>query len=329
MNLKDKKILVTGAGGFIGSHLVDGLLQKGAQVNCFIKYNSRNDWGFIDDLPTEKKELIEVIPGDIRDSEIIRKSLKDIDVVFHLAALIGIPYSYTNPKENFLTNVMGTYNIMQAALDNGVKKVVHTSTSEVYGNPESIPITEEHKLFGQSPYSASKIGADKVAESFHCSFDLPVAIARPFNTYGPRQSARAIIPSSISQALKNGVIKYGSGDPTRDLNFVTDTANGMILMAESEKSIGEVINLGNGKEISMIELMNKIAALTGKEIKVIQDPTRIRPSKSEVMRLCADNMKAKKILGWEPKVDLDEGLKRTISWISENLSQFKTGIYNR
>ncbi|MBU2637806.1 MAG: SDR family NAD(P)-dependent oxidoreductase [Nanoarchaeota archaeon] len=329
MNLKGKTVLVTGAAGFIGSHLVEALLEKGVEVSCFIKYNSRNDWGFLEELPDEKKKTIKVITGDIRDSEIVRHAAKDVDVIFHLAALIGIPYSYTNPKENFMTNVMGTYNVMQAALDNGVKKVVHTSTSEVYGTPDSLPITEEHKLKGQSPYSASKIGADKVAESFYHAFGLQVAIARPFNTYGPRQSARAVIPSSISQALKNGIIKYGSGEPTRDLNFVADTVAGMIKIAECDKSAGEVINLGSGKEISMLKLMDKIAALTGKNIKIMQDPARVRPAKSEVLRLCADNSKAKRIIGWEPKIDLDTGLKMTIEWVSTNLKKFKTDIYNR
>lgn len=329
MNLKGKKVLVTGAGGFIGSHLVDALLDKRAEVNCFIKYNSRNDWGLLEGLSEEKKKSINVISGDIRDSEIIRHAAKDMDVIFHLAALIGIPYSYTNPKENFMTNVMGTYNVMQAALDNGVKKIMHTSTSEVYGTPDIIPINEEHKLKGQSPYSASKIGADKIAESFHCSFGLPVAIARPFNTYGPRQSARAIIPSSFSQALQNRIIKHGSGEPTRDFNFVTDTAAGMIKIAECDKSAGEVINLGTGKEISMMELMQKIASAVGKDVKLVYDPSRVRPANSEVMRLCADNSKAKALLDWEPKVTLDKGLGLTLEWISNNLNKFKTGIYLR
>ena len=329
MNIKGKKVLVTGAGGFIGSHLVDALLKKGAEVNCFIKYNSRNDWGLLEELPEENKKIINVTSGDIRDSEIVRHAAKEMDIIFHLAALTGIPYSYTNPKENVMTNVMGTYNVMQAALDNGVKKVMHTSTSEVYGTPDSIPITEEHKLKGQSPYSASKIGADKVAESFHCAFGLPVAIARPFNTYGPRQSARAIIPSSFSQALQNRIIKHGSGEPTRDLNFVTDTVAGMIKIAECDKSAGEVINLGTGKEISMTELMQKIAAIVGKDVKLVYDPSRIRPANSEVMKLCADNTKAKALLDWEPKVSLDKGLGLTFEWISNNLNKFKTDRYIR
>lgn len=329
MNLKRKKVLVTGAAGFIGSHLTEALLDKGAEVSCFIKYNSRNDWGLLEELPAEKKQLIKVIAGDIRDSEIVRHATKGMDAIFHLAALIGIPYSYTNPKENFMTNVMGTYNVMQAALDNGVKKIVHTSTSEVYGTPDSVPITEEHKLKGQSPYSASKIGADKVAESFFCAFDLPVAIARPFNTYGPRQSARAIIPSLISQALKTGIIKHGSGEPTRDFNFVTDIAAGMIMIAESDRAVGEVINLGTGKEITMAELMQKIVASVGKHVKLEYDASRARPVKSEVMRLCADNTKAKTFLGWEPKVNLDKGLSLTIEWISNNLNRYKTDMYAR
>ena len=329
MNLKGKNVLVTGAGGFIGSHLVDALLGKGAEVTCFLKYNSRNDWGLLEELPEDKNKIINVISGDIRDSEIVRHAAKNMDAIFHLAALTGIPYSYTNPKENVMTNVMGTYNVMQAALDNGVKKVMHTSTSEVYGTPDTIPITEEHKLKGQSPYSASKIGADKIAESFYCAFGLPVAIARPFNTYGPRQSARAIIPSSFSQALKIGIIKHGSGEPTRDLNFVTDTAAGMIRIAECDNSAGQVINLGTGKEISMAELMQKIAAAVGKDVKLVYDPSRVRPANSEVMRLCADNTKAKNLLGWEPKVNLDKGLGITLEWISKNLHKFKTGIYNR
>lgn len=329
MNLKGKQVLVTGAGGFIGSHLVEALIEKGAEVSCFLKYNSRNDWGLLEELPEDKKKLINVISGDIRDSEIVRHAAKNMEAIFHLAALIGIPYSYTNPKENFMTNVMGTYNVMQAALDSGVKKIVHTSTSEVYGTPDNIPITEEHKLKGQSPYSASKIGADKVAESFYCAFGLPVAIARPFNTYGPRQSARAIIPSAFSQALNTGIIKHGSGEPTRDLNFVTDTADGMIKIAECDKSVGEVINLGTGKEISMSELMQKIAVLAGKEIKLVHDPSRVRPANSEVMRLCADNSKAKNLIGWEPQISLDRGLGITMEWMSRNLAKFKSGMYVR
>jgi NAD dependent epimerase/dehydratase len=329
LELKEKKILVTGAGGFIGSHLTEELIKLGANIRAFVHYNSRNEWGLLELLPNEIKNEIDVFSGDIQDNIAVRKAVKDVDVVFHLAALIGIPYSYTAPESYINTNVKGTLNVMQACLDEGVEKVVHTSTSEVYGTAKYVPIDEKHPLQGQSPYSASKIGADKIAESYFLSFNLPVATIRPFNTYGPRQSARAVIPTIISQGLSSGIIKLGSLTPIRDLNYVKDTVDGFIKVAESSKSIGEVINIGNGKGVTIGELAEKITTLIDKpNLKISCDENRIRPEKSEVMELICDNSKAKKLLGWEPKHSLDEGLRETINWIKEHQKLYKSNIYN-
>lgn len=328
MNWQNKKVLVTGAGGFIGSHLVETLVELGAKVRAFVRYNSRNDLGLLEVLPKNKKENIEIIMGDIRDSEAVRKAVKGMDIVFHLAALISIPYSYLHPREVVETNVIGTLNILNTARDFGLRKIIHTSTSEVYGTALYVPIDEKHPLQGQSPYSASKIGADKLAESFYRSYELPIAIIRPFNTYGPRQSARAVIPTIITQAVTKNEVFLGSIHPKRDLTYVSDTVNGFINVAESDKSIGEVINIGSGFEISIGDLANKVFSLLGVEAKLISDIRRTRPEKSEVERLCADNSKAKKLIGWQPRISLNEGLSQTIEWVKNNLKQYKTDFYN-
>lgn len=329
MQLKNKKVLVTGADGFIGSHLTERLVELGANVTALVQYNSFNNWGWIETLDKHVKKEIEVYTGDIREYDSISKVIKGKDVVFHLAALIAIPYSYQSPAAYVRTNVEGTLNILEACKTYEVQKIVHTSTSEVYGTAQYVPIDEKHPLQGQSPYSASKIGADKVAESYYRSFDLPVATIRPFNTYGPRQSARAVIPTIISQILSGKeTIKLGALSPTRDFNYVKDTVEGFIRMAEVDESIGQVINIGTNREISIGDLAKKIISLTGKKVKIECDEQRLRPEKSEVNRLLCDNTKAKEILGWSPRYTLDEGLMETIEWINNNLNYFKTDIYN-
>ena len=329
MNWKNKEVLITGAGGFIGSHLAEKMVCTGAKTRVFVRYNSRNDWGMIDMLQDKIKDNIEVITGDLKDSDAVNKAVKGMDIVFHLAALIGIPYSYVHPGDVVETNVIGTFNVLNACLEFNVEKVVHTSTSEVYGTARYVPIDEEHPLQGQSPYSASKIGADKIAESFYRSYDLPVATIRPFNTYGPRQSARAIIPTIITQTLKQDkVVILGSLSPTRDFTYVDDVVNGFIRIAECKKSAGEVINIGSGFEISIGELAKKITGLIGKNVKIVSRQERIRPSKSEVERLIADISKAKKLLQWAPAISLEEGLQKTIRWIKKEKERYKTKIYN-
>ncbi|MBI4835164.1 MAG: GDP-mannose 4,6-dehydratase [Planctomycetes bacterium] len=328
MNWKNKKVLVTGAGGFIGSHLVEELVKMGADVRCFIRYNSRGDWGQIEFLPERIKDHLEIIMGDLKDSDAVRKTAKKCDTIFHLGALIAIPYSYIHPLDFVQTNITGTVNLLNAALENKVEKFIHTSTSEVYGTAQYVPIDEAHPLRGQSPYSASKIGADKMAESYYRAFGLKVAVIRPFNAYGPRQSARAIIPTIITQALTKGMIHLGSLSPKRDFTYVGDTVNGFIKIAESEKSVGEVINIGSGKEISIGELADLIAKLSVRKIKVVFDDKRIRPPKSEVERLLADNNKAHDLINWEPTVSLEEGLKKTISWVRQNIKRYKCDLYN-
>jgi len=318
-----KKVLVTGAGGFIGSHLIERLIDLGADVKGFVRYNSRNDWGLLEIIPSQKLDSLQIISGDLQDYDAVFSAVRDVDVIFHLGSLISIPYSYIRPRDTIENNILSTLNILTAARDLGVEKVVHTSSSEVYGTALYVPIDEKHPLQGQSPYSASKIGADKIAESFYCSFDLPVATIRPFNTYGPRQSARAIIPTIITQAIEQEKIKLGSLFPTRDYTFVKDTVNGFISTAESKSSIGEVINIGSNFEISMGDLAQRISSLLNKDIEIVQDSSRVRPFKSEVKRLWCDNAKAKRLLGWEPQVSLDEGLKETIEWISENKKMIK------
>lgn len=320
---KNKNVLVTGAGGFIGSHLVEGLVKLGANVRAFLRYNSRDDMGQIEYLSNETRDAVEIHWGDLRDGEAVFKAVKGCEIVFHLGALIAIPYSYMNPADFAQTNVLGTTHILNACLEYGVERIIHTSTSEVYGTARYVPMDEGHPLQGQSLYSASKIGADMMAESFYRSFKLPVAIIRPFNTYGPRQSARAVIPTIITQALSRQEIRLGSLHPTRDLNYVADIVRAFIHISESPGAVGNVINIGSGKEISIGDLVKKIGSLMKKEIKVDQESRRKRPDKSEVERLLCDNRKAYKVLGWKPGIDLDEGLGITIQWIKENIARFK------
>lgn len=330
-----KKILVTGADGFIGSHLTEELIRRGHDVRAFVLYNSFNSWGWLDQSAPEIKQSIEVFAGDVRDPYGVRAAMQGCDVVLHLAALIAIPYSYHSPDTYVETNIKGTLNIVQAARDLGVSKVVHTSTSEVYGTARFVPITEEHPLQGQSPYSASKIGADQIAMSFYSSFNTPVTILRPFNTYGPRQSARAVIPTIISQ-LASGKrnIKLGSVHPTRDFNYVADTVNGFIAAVEAPQAIGEVINVGSNFEVSIGQTVEMIAEIMGTGVEVEADYVRLRPEKSEVERLWADNTKAERLLGWRPEyAGLDgfrRGLTKTIEWYQrpENLKAYKADIYN-
>lgn len=329
VNLSGKRVLVTGADGFIGSHLVERLMEIGAEVTALVQYNSFNNWGWIDTFDKSVKESINVIAGDVREYDCIKRVVKGSEVVFHLAALIAIPYSYSSPMAYVRTNIEGTTNVLEACREYDVKKIVHTSTSETYGTALYVPIDEKHPMQGQSPYSASKIGADKIAESYCKSFNLPVATLRPFNTYGPRQSARAIIPTVISQILDNKLeIKLGSLTPTRDFNYVLDTVKAFIKVAESDLTLGEVINVGSNYEISIGELVTKISNIMGKKISIVCDDNRLRPEKSEVNRLWADNSKIKKLTGWEPQYSLDDGLMHTIKWIENNMKYFKTDIYN-
>lgn len=331
MNLKAKKVLVTGADGFIGSHLVESLLEEGCRVKAFVYYNSFNSWGWLDTLPRNKLKNIEVFAGDIRDTNGVRTAMKGADAVFHLAALIGIPFSYHSPDSYIDTNIKGTLNVLQAARDLGTARVVVTSTSEVYGTARYAPINEKHPLQGQSPYSASKIGADKIAESFYLSFGLPVVTARPFNTYGPRQSARAIIPTIITQLLSGQTkIKLGSLTPTRDLNYVTDTAAGFIALAKCDAALGQAVNIGSGREIAVGDLAGLIISASKKKAVLASDGRRRRPAKSEVERLLADNTLIKNLTGWAPKVNLQKGLLNTLAWFRdrENLKKYKADIYN-
>lgn len=335
MNLKNRKILVTGADGFIGSHLTEQLVLRGYDVRAFVFYNSFNSWGWLDHSPKDIKNQFEVFAGDIRDPHGVKKAVKGCDVIMHLAALIAIPYSYHSPDTYIDTNIKGTLNILQAARDLEVNKVVHTSTSEVYGTAQFVPITEKHPLQGQSPYSATKIGADHLALSFYRSFSIPVSIIRPFNTYGPRQSARAVIPTIITQiAAGQKEIHLGSLHPTRDFSYVNDTVKGFIAVAESDQALGEVINIGSNYEVSIRDLIQIITDIMKADIKIKTDDNRLRPEKSEVERLWADNSKAKQITGWQPEYAGTEGLKRglqeTIAWFSdsENLKLYKTDVYN-
>jgi dTDP-glucose 4,6-dehydratase len=327
MNWNDRKVLVTGAGGFIASHLVERLVEAGAQVRAFVRYNSRNDVGMLKTVSPDVFSRIEVVRGDLRDVEAVRNAVRGMDTVFHLGALIAIPYSYVNPREVVDVNVMGTLNVLMAARDFGVRRVVHTSTSEVYGTARYVPIDEAHPLQGQSPYSASKIGADRIAESFYRSFDLPVVTLRPFNTYGPRQSARAVIPTIITQALTRDEVKLGSLEPSRDFTFVVDTARGFMAAAEANDVLGEEVNLGNDNTIRIGDLAQKIFDIIGKTPSIVTDAQRIRPGKSEVMKLWASNKKAKERIGWEPSISLDEGLKQTIEWISAHLDLYRPDQY--
>jgi len=329
MNWNGKKVLVTGSDGFIGSHLVERLVELGADVRPLVLYNSFNSWGWLDTIDREKLQNVEVIAGDIRDPHHVQEIVRDIDVVFHLAALIAIPYSYHSPDSYMETNVKGTLNILQAARLHPVEQIIHTSTSEVYGTAQFVPITEEHPLVGQSPYSASKIAADQFAVSFYRSFDLPVTIVRPFNTYGPRQSARAIIPTVISQALSGKkTIPVGNVRPTRDFTYVSDTVEGFIKAAEHKEAVGKTLNLGSNSEISIDALVDKIRHLMNNSFEIVVDKGRLRPEKSEVDRLWSDNSKAKAILKWEPVVSLEKGLELTIEWFRKNRHLYKENLYN-
>lgn len=327
MNLAGKKVLVTGAGGFIGSHLTERLVETGASVTAFIRYNSRNNWGWLEE--SEHLKEVRVITGDIRDYDSVKNAMKGTDVVFHLAALIGIPYSYESPVAYIKTNIEGTYNVLQAARELNLQKVVSTSTSEVYGTAQFVPISEAHPINPQSPYAATKAGADSLALSYYRSFDLPVAVIRPFNTYGPRQSARAVIPTIISQiAGGSRKIKLGALAPTRDLTYVKDTADGFIAVAKSDRTVGEVTNVGSNFEISIGDLAALIARLMNCEIEIENQQERQRPEKSEVERLWADTRKAGEVMDWSGVYSLEEGLKETINWIKQHVHLYKPEIYN-
>lgn len=326
MEWQGKSVLVTGAGGFIGSHLTERLVELGARTRAFVHYNSSGAWGWLDTSP--RKVDLEVVAGDITDRDSVRSAMQQVEVVFHLAALIAIPYSYRAPGSYLRTNIEGTLNVLQAAQETGVERLIHTSSSEVYGTARYVPIDENHPLQGQSPYSATKIAADKLAEAFYCSYGLPVAVIRPFNTFGPRQSGRAIIPTIISQALVGDEIRLGSLWPTRDFNYVANTVDGFLSVAESSESDGEVINIGSGREISIQELARMVTQAIGRDIPIVQEDQRVRPEGSEVGRLLADIGKARRLLNWEPKVSTEDGLALTIEWIKNNMDRYRTHVYS-
>ena len=331
MSLKNKKVLVTGADGFIGSHLVESLLIQGYSVRAFVFYNSFNSWGWLDSLSPEILKSIEVFPGDIRDPNGVSKAMKGCDIVFHLAALIAIPFSYHSPDSYVDTNIKGTLNILQAARDQSTEKILITSTSEVYGTAQYAPIDEKHPFQGQSPYSATKIGADRLAESFNRSFNTPTIIVRPFNTYGPRQSARAFIPSIITQLLSGQEkLNLGSLTPTRDLNFVKDTVDGFIKLAQTEAAIGQEVNIATGEEHTIGDVAKFLISELNPNATIVTDEQRLRPEASEVFRLIGDNTKIKKLTSWKPSFTLKEGLKETITWFKQpkNLVRYKTWLYN-
>lgn len=325
MNWKGKRVLVTGAGGFIGSHLTERLAALGAKVRALVHYNAMGSWGWLDE--SSVLEDIEVVTGEIRDRDSVRQVMQDVQIVFHLAALIGIPYSYCAPLSYVHTNVEGTVNVLQVSREFSVERVVHTSTSEAYGTAQYVPIDEAHPLQGQSPYSASKIAADKLAEAFYLSFDVPVVTVRPFNTFGPRQSARAIIPTIITQCLKGEALRLGNLRPTRDLNYVSNIVEGFALAASAPEAIGQTVNLGSGREISVGDLARLIARLIGRPVSIECEGKRVRPEKSEVERLVADNTLARTLLNWKPTVDLEEGLKRTIEWLQQHIDRYRPNVY--
>ncbi len=327
MQWKDKRVLVTGAGGFIGSHLVERLLAEGARVRAFVRYNSRGDPGLLHTLSAEDRSRVELLAGNLQDEDAIRQAVEGTQIVFHLGALISIPYSYKHPVEVAKTNLVGTLNVLTACRDLHVERLIHISSSEVYGSALQVPINESHPLQGQSPYSASKIGADKLAESYYCAFELPVVTVRPFNTYGPRQSARAVIPVIITQALTQATIRLGNQNTIRDFTFVLDTVDGMIKAAEVSGIEGKVMNLGTGQEIRIGDLAQKIIQKTGRSVEIVVDPDRLRPEGSEVMRLLSDNSLAQTTLGWMPQTSLDEGLDQTIEWIKAHLELYRIGKY--
>lgn len=325
MTWAGKRVLVTGAGGFIGSHLTERLVDLGAQVRALVYYQSDGSWEWLDH--SDRKNDIEVVAGDIRDRDSVMSAVRGMDIVFHLAALIAIPYSYRAPGSYVKTNIEGTLNVLQAAKEVRLERVVHTSTSEVYGTARSLPINESHPLQGQSPYAASKIAADKMAEAFHLSFGVPVVTVRPFNTYGPRQSARAVIPTIITQCLVGKTIRLGNVTPTRDMNYVSDTVEGLIQAAVAPNAIGRTVNLGSGREVSIENLAELIATLVNRDAVIESDPERERPKNSEVERLVADNTAARELLGWKPSVSLEEGLRLTIDWIRKHLTEYRPGVY--
>ncbi|RXE55093.1 NAD-dependent dehydratase [Methanoculleus taiwanensis] len=327
MTWQGKQVLVTGAGGFIGSHLVDELIRRGAEVTAFVHYNARNDWGMLEGRYEAGSPNLTVLAGDITDGFAVREAVRGKEVVFHLAALIGIPYSYLAPESYVNTNVKGTLNVMEACRRGDVDRVVHTSTSEVYGTAQYTPIDETHPLQGQSPYSASKIGGDKIAESYFCSFGLPVATLRPFNTFGPRQSTRAVIPTIITQALTSDTVRLGSLTPVRDLTYVGDTVRAFIRMAECEEAIGRTINAGRGSGVTIGELAEIILGKINPDARIVCEDLRVRPEKSEVMKLICDNSLAREVLGWKPSVTLEDGLDLTIAWMREQIDAYKPGIY--
>jgi len=331
MELKDKSVLVTGSDGFIGSHLCEALLREHCRVRAFVYYNSFNSWGWLDTLSASEQQQLDVFVGDVRDPNGVRKAVEGVDVVFHLAALIGIPFSYHSPDSYVDTNVKGTLNVLQAVRESGAGRVVVTSTSEVYGTAQYVPIDERHPIQAQSPYSATKAGADRLAESFHRSFDTPVVIARPFNTYGPRQSARAVIPTVITQLLAGyDEIRLGALHPTRDLNFVTDTVRGLIDLARCDAAVGREVNIGSGAEISIERLAQTLTAIINPKARIVSDAERVRPADSEVDRLLCDSTLLRTLTGWSPQVTLQEGLERTVSWFREpgNLGRYKPHVYN-
>ncbi len=326
--LSKSRVLITGAGGFIGSHLCELCLAESASVRAFIHYNSRNDRGMLEDLDRKKLQNIEVVAGDLRDAVAVRRAVKGCSRVFHLGALIGIPYSYVNPGDVVSTNVLGSLNVLQASLESSVERIVQTSTSEVYGTAQYVPMDESHPLNPQSPYAASKVGSDKLAESFFRTYGLPVTIVRPFNTYGPRQSPRAVIPTIITQALRSSSVRLGSLEPRRDLTFVKDTARGFIAAATVPGAVGQTIQLGFQSEISVAELVDLAGRILGKKLRIVVETERQRPEASEVMRLCASNQRARDVLGWQPRVPLASGLEKTINWFRNHPDYYRHDFYH-